>query len=178
MKNRVLAQVIVLILALTVSPFAFGQGAYTGQPTNRHADWQGLNNFKAGKKVLVELKSGGAITGKFVSAIGGRLTLSDNGDSFDIEQRDIDRVYRSKGGWSRRRTIIVGSLVGLFVGEGIGMRKVFELERDKNRIPSDADEIPALAGAVIGTAAGAGAGALLGGKRKGKLLYEAIEATR
>lgn len=173
MKNRALAQVFVLVLALTVSPFALAQGSYNGQSTTTNFDWQGLNNLKAGKKVLVELKSGGAITGKFVSAIGGRLTLSDDGDNFDIEQRDIDRIYRSKGGWSRRRTMIIGSIVGLFVGEGIGMKKVFELERDKNRIPSDADEIPAIAGAAIGMAAGAGVGALLGGKRKGKLLYEA-----
>jgi hypothetical protein len=47
------------------------------------------------------------------------------------------------------------------------------LERNPNRIPSDADEIPFITGLGIGTFAGVGLGWLLGGRRKSRLLYEA-----
>lgn len=46
------------------------------------------------------------------------------------------------------------------------------LERQMGRVPSDADEIPTARGFVLGIAIGGGLGALVGGKRKGKLLYE------
>jgi hypothetical protein len=67
----------------------------------------------------------------------------------------------------------VGAGVGMLVGTFVGAARGVELEREPGHVNSEKDTLPATAGFFIGTAAGAGIGALVGGKRKGKLLYEA-----
>ena len=174
MKSRVLASLLAFTLVLTSSPLAPAQTIASGQATNSTVqDWQGLRDIKQGKKVLVQFKSGGTIDGKVVSLVGSTLTLSGGGNTYTLEQRDIQRVFQMKGGWSRKTTLRIGAIVGLVGGTIIGGRAMTRLERNPNRIPSDADEIPMIAGIGIGTFVGAGVGWLLGGKRKGKLLYEA-----
>src|SRR5207248_1073701 len=131
--------------------------------------------LKPSKKILVEFKSGvrDPVEGKFVSAVGGRLTLSNGGYAFGLEQRDIQRVYRLKGRWSRGTLAKVGAGIGMVVGTFVGVAIEVRNEERPGHVPSADDDGPAIAGAFLGTLAGAGAGALLGGKRKGQLLYEA-----
>jgi hypothetical protein len=177
MKSKVLALLVAFILTATETPFALAQTVNSGQPTNaaNAQDWQGLRDLKPGKKILVELKNGVGepVKGKFVSAVGDRLNLTADGDNFSWEQRDIQRVYELKGRWSRGKAARIGAgigmVVGTFVGVGIGLRA----EGQPGHVPSEADTAPAFGGFFIGTFVGAGLGALAGGKRKGKLLYEA-----
>jgi hypothetical protein len=175
MKSRVMALLLASILALTASPVALSQTNNSGQSaTNLNAqDWQDLSSLKPGKKILVELKSGNTVDGKLISLTGSKLILADSSDSYSLDQRDILRVYRFKGRWSRGRTAGIGAGIGMVVGTFIGAGRMDRLERDTSRTPSDADEIPLAAGFVIGTAVGAGVGALFGGKGKGELLYAA-----
>ena len=174
MKSRVPASLLALTLLLTATPVALAQTNNSGPPAiNQNAqDWQGLRDLKPGKKVLVETRLG-TVEGKFVSAIGTRLTLSDEGETLSFEQRDIQRVYRLKGRWSRSFTARIGAGIGMVIGTFIGTGRMIRAEGEVGHTPSDDDTAPVVAGFAIGTLAGAGLGALLGGKRKGKLLYEA-----
>ncbi|HKQ99568.1 MAG TPA: hypothetical protein VJT09_02780 [Pyrinomonadaceae bacterium] len=172
MKSRILAPLLVSVLLLTSLPPS--APAQTGGPVQAGAprDWQSLLGLKPGKKVLVEFKNGSLVSGDFDSVSGNTLNLSGDGTAYALEQREILRVHTLNGRWSRRKTASVGAVVGLVVGAIIGGQRMSRLERDPNRIPSDADEIPLIAGISLGTLAGAGIGALLGGRRRGRLLYE------
>jgi len=139
------------------------------------SDWQGLDNLKRGKQILVEYKSsvGGTLECKFAGVGDTKLTVSADGYQMTIEQRDIQRVYRLNGKWSRGTMAAIGAGIGMLVGTFAGTAKAVDLEREPGHVNSENDTFPAVAGFVIGTAAGAGIGSLVGGKRKGKLLYEA-----
>lgn len=176
MKSRVLASLLAFALALTATPVATtAQTSNTGQTVAQTTaqDWQGLRDLKPGKKVLIEFKGGNTLDGKLVSIAGSTLALSGGGSTYNVEQRDIQRVYRLKGKWSRKTASRIGLAIGFVAGGILGGRAMDRLERNPNRIHSDADEIPLITGLGIGTFAGGGLGWLLGGKRKSKLLYEA-----
>jgi hypothetical protein len=175
MKSKVLASLLALALTLIAAPPAPAQTSNSAQtpPNITTQDWQGLSDLEPGKKVLVQFKSGDTLEGKLVSLSGGTLALSGGGSTYSVEQRDIQRVYRLEGRWSRKTTSRIGLAIGFVAGSIIGGRAMDRLERNPNRIPSDADEIPLITGMGIGTFAGAGLGWLVGGKRKGELLYEA-----
>jgi hypothetical protein len=175
MSNRVLAAVLALSL-LQAAPCVTAQTQNPAQPTinTETQDWQKLRDLKPDKKILIELKGGSTVKGKLKGLAPGKLTLSDDGNIYVLKQRDIQRVYRLKGGWSRARLMRIGAVVGFLVGGEIGFRREFRLEQMPNRIPSDKDEIPTLVGLSLGSLAGIGLGALFGrGTRRGQLLYEA-----
>ena len=173
MKSRIPAVLLALTLALTSPLLLLAQSNNPAQSAaNVQAqDWQDLQYLEPGKKILVEFKSnvGDAVEGKFVSAVGTKLTLSSDGYTRSLEQRDIQGVYRVKGRWSRGRTARIGMGIGMLVGaavsagKALGNEKVGTLENDGT---------PGYGGFFLGAFAGAGVGALLGGKRKGQLLYE------
>ncbi len=85
---------------------------------------------------------------------------------------DIKRVYHLKGRWSRRSTAKIGAVIGTLVGTFLGVRRTIEAEARPGHVPSDADTAPAFAGLAIGGLTGAGIGALIGGKRRARLLYD------
>lgn len=172
MNSKILSPVLATILAFTTAPVCMAQTTTTVQSVS---DWQGLEHLKRGKQILIEYKSnvGGTLECKFVSINGSELTVSASGYQTTIEQADIQRVYRLNGKWSRGKMAKVGAGIGLLVGTFVGAARGVELEQQPGHINSEKDTFPAFAGFYIGTAAGAGLGALLGGKRKGKLLYEA-----
>lgn len=168
MKSRVPASLLALILMLTAAPVIPAQTNNSGQtpPNTTVQDWQGLRDLKSGKKILVEFKSGNTLDGKLVSIAGSTLTLSGGGNVYSLEQRDIQRVYRLKGRWSRAKAARIGAVILGGVGLLIGTDKDV---RSSSPEPGAA----AYAGLFGGALAGAGLGAMLGGKRKSKLLYEA-----
>ena len=138
-------------------------------------NWQGLQNLKRGKKIFIEYKRnvGGSLECKFVRVAGSVLTVSNGKSQATIDQRDIQSVYRLNGRWSRSTMVKIGAGIGMIVGTLVGAGRGLSLEREPGHIGSEQDEVPAIAGFVICAAAGAGLGALVGGKRKGKLLYDA-----
>ncbi|HSE25713.1 MAG TPA: hypothetical protein VLB68_28870 [Pyrinomonadaceae bacterium] len=172
MNTKFLTPVLAAILALTTAPICTAQTTTAPQVVS---DWQGVRTLKRGKQILIEYKSnvGGTLECKFVSLAGAKLIVSAGGYQATIEQADIQRIYRLNGNWSRGKMAKVGAGIGMLVGSFVGAARGLELERQPGHVGSDKDTFPALAGFVIGTAAGAGLGALIGGKRKGNLLYEA-----
>ena len=174
MKSRVLASLLALTLLLTASPAVPAQTNSSGQPATsiNVQDWQDLEDIKPGKKILVELKTniGDPIEGKFVSAVGTKLTLTSDGYTRSLERRDIQSVYHLKGRWSRGKTGRIGMVVGAVVGGLLDNTVINPMDRPVT--PTD-DGTPSVGGVILGGLAGAGVGRLFGGKRKGKLLYEA-----
>lgn len=177
MKFKFLPPLLAFILVLTTTPISTAQTTTQAQPAaqTNASDWQGLQNLKRGKQILIEYKSnvGGTLECKFVNVAGTKLTVSAGGSEATIEQGEIQRVYRLNGKWSRSTMAKIGAGIGMLVGTFVGAARTFQLEREVGHVNSDQDTAPLAAGFVIGTAAGAGLGALVGGKRKGKLLYEA-----
>ena len=172
MNSKFLSPVLATILVLTTVPICTAQA--TTAPLTAPG-WQGLENLKRGKQILIEYKSsvGGTLECKFVSIGGTKLTVSAGGYQATIEQADIQHVYRLNGKWSRGRMAKVGAGIGMLVGTFVGAARGLELEREPGHVGSEKDTFPAFAGFVIGTAAGAGSGALIGGKRKGNLVFQA-----
>ena len=177
MTSKSLATFLAWILILTTVTVTKCQTKNPDQLTQHTnvPDWQGLQNLKPGKKIFIEYKSdvGGSLECKFVRVTGSLLTVSDGDSQATIDQRDIQRVYRLNGRWSRSTMVKIGAGIGMIVGTFVGADRGLRLEREPGHIGSEQDEVPAIAGFVIGAAAGAGLGALVSGKRKGKLLYEA-----
>ncbi|HEX8844153.1 MAG TPA: hypothetical protein VF791_05895 [Pyrinomonadaceae bacterium] len=174
MKSKVLALLLVTALLLAASPFATAQTNSSAPASGTDAQsWPGARDLNRGQRIRVEFKSGSILDGKIVSLNGSKLTLAEGKSNYVLEERDIQRINSLKGGWTRERGTRVGAIIGLVVGSIIGGRAMSRLERDPNRIPSDADEIPFITGMGLGTLVGAGLGALTGGRRKGRLLYEA-----
>ena len=157
MKNTMLAPLLIFMLFM-VPVVASAQSA-TNADTK---DWQGLDQLKSGKRILVETKLGGVIEGKLVSATGSKLTVFAEGAIHTLERSDIQRIYRLKKRWSRKTTAFIGAAVGLFVSIPIA-----------TKIDSNNSESVAFPAAVYSIAGGAGLGYLLGGNRVGKLLFEA-----
>jgi hypothetical protein len=176
MKHKALAPPLALILLLSTAPFAKTQTKNVDQSvaTTSIQAWQLLSSLKRGKQVLIEFKSdaGRTAEGKFVSVSGTKLTLSEDGSDVTVEQSDIQRVYRLQGRWSRSKTARIGAGIGMLVGTFIGVSRSISREREVGHVGGASDTTPSFAGFYLGTLAGAGLGALAGGKRKGTLLYE------
>jgi hypothetical protein len=176
MKTHVMTLLLTLSLLLTTSPAVLAQTNSSRQSSiNAIAqDWQELGSLKSGKKILVEYKTGDMLEGKFVNVAGSILTLTSDGNTYTLEQRHIQSVHELRGRWSRGKAARIGAGIGMLAGTFIGVERMIRAESKPGFIPSGhADTGPAFAGMGIGTLAGAGAGALLGGKRKGELLYVA-----
>ncbi len=177
MRSKLLAPLLACFLILTTTPSGKAQTTNPKQATAQTivSDWQGLQDLKRGKHILIEYKSnvGMTLECKFVSVSGSKLTVSCDDSQATIQQADIQRVYRLNGRWSRSTMAIIGAGVGMVAGTFVGASRGLKLEQEVVHVNSEKDEVPAVAGFVIGTAAGAGVGALVGGKRRGRLLYEA-----
>ena len=167
MRSRILLLLLALVLGQAAPPPARAQSNNTAQ------DWQDLQDLKPGKRILVKFKPniGDEVDGDFVSAIGTKLTLSSSGYTRSLEQRDIQSVYRLNGRWSRGKAARVGMVVGAVVGGVLDASVINPIDRPV--VPGKDDGTPSLGGVIFGGLAGAGSGWLLGGKRIGKLLYDA-----
>lgn len=174
MSKKVLALLLALAFGLTIRPIALSQtNTNASQPSVQ--DWQGLRDLKPGKRLTVETKQGREIVAKFVDITGSKLTLSYGFDILSLEQRDIQRVYLQKGS-SRKKKAIIGAVFGGIVGLVIGAKIGAGIDAREKGPPFQDALTPGGATAVYsmlgGAAVGYGIGHLLGGKRKGKLLYE------
>ena len=176
MTPKFLAPFLAFTLILTTWPAVKSQTPHADQANQtNYPDWQRLKDLKRGKQILIEYKTnvGGSLECKFVRLAADGLVISDGNTEATINQRDIQRVYRLNGKWSRSTMATIGAGIGMVVGIFIGASRGNRLQQEPGHVNSEKDEVPAIAGFVIGTAGGAGMGALVGGKRKGKLLYEA-----
>ena len=174
MTKRVLASLLLLGVTFMIPPFAQGQ---TDSPQSSVQDWQGLRNLKSGR-LRVETKQGKVIDANFVEITGTKLTLSYGFNFLSVEQHDLQRVYLQKTGSSRKKKAIIGAIVGGIVGLVIGAKVGVGIDaREREKGPPFQDALtPGGATAIYsmlgGAAVGYGIGHLVGGKGKGKLIYQ------
>lgn len=119
-----------------------------------HADpWHSLDALRSGEKVEVIDQQLKRYTGELRAVADDAIALIDGKKEIAISRDEVFRVgVRDRG--RRWRNVGIGAAVGLGLGTLIGAK------------PSGEDsDILIVAGAVYGTAAGAGIGALLPGYR-------------
>lgn len=143
---------------LTIPPVASAQDAAQG--------WLSVQALAPGTALIVETKNGDILKGKLNGAPATTLSLTVEGNTLDLGQSTIRRIYRAKG-WSRTKTALLGAGIGGAAGVGIGIGVA---AADDNSIGAN---FAPLSFGFVGVVAGAVVGAVSGGKRKGRLLYEA-----
>jgi small nuclear ribonucleoprotein (snRNP)-like protein len=155
MINKVAIFSVFLVL-LTLGPSAFGQSSN---------DWNSLNNLPPEFRLIVELKGGRRLKGKFEGFEPNSLRIRTDGKSINIGRDEVSRVYRGEKR-SRVRSALIGAGIGLGVGVAVGVLH--------ERNSTDPDGLAGVAGVLYGVPAGAAIGAAAGGRvKKGSLLYEA-----
>ena len=86
-------------------------------------NWTAITTVASGQKLVIELKSGKKVTGKFGSASETAVTLARGKKTEDINRSDIRKVFREKGLSVPKRTLrgtAIGAGAGAVVGLAIG----------------------------------------------------------
>ena len=163
-RTRHFATIVILLTSFLLAPVTLvGQVA-----TN---DWSRVTSVPAGNKLSVKLKTGKKIDGTFSSATDTSLTLLVKNTSTEIKRDDVSRIQQVSGTSATKST-----LIGLGAGAGAGalLGAVGEATDDDNSF-ADLNGAAVAAGlTVLGAAAGAITGFVIGKTRKKRvLLYEA-----
>lgn len=133
-----------------------------GQASN---DWNTLNSLTPGFRMIVELKGGNRLKGKFEGVESNSMRMRTDGKSININRDEVSRVYRGE-----KRSRVRSALIGAGIGLGVGVLAGVLHERNS----ADPDGLAGVAGVLYGIPAGAAIGAAAGGGvKKGDLLYEA-----
>jgi hypothetical protein len=150
-------------LFLIQAPLAVAQDA-TGQK-----EWATIRAVPFGDKLVIEMKDGKTLKGRFKAVSDKTLTLSQNRGATDVELINLQRVYR-EGGGSRVKSTLMGAGVGAATGAAIGVGVTVGNEANRR------EGFHILAGVVlgvIGAGIGAAAGLIAGSRSKRVLIFEA-----
>lgn len=172
MTKKLFASLLMLALPLSIQSAALGQANSGLQPSVQ--DWQGLQDLKPPKKILVETRDGEEIEGDFAGINGSKLTVSYGITDRSIEQRNIGRVYVPKGSESRKKAVIgavIGGIAGFLIGAKIGADVDAKDTPPLQDAPTTGSFI-AMGTTSAGAFAGYRIGHAIGKKRIGKMLYE------
>ena len=132
-------------------------------------NWTAVSTFPSGQNLVIELKTGKKLKGKFGSASETAVTLMRGKKTEEINRSDIRRVSRENG-VSAGKSTAIGAAIGGGAGAGLGAaiggcdgRQICIIDRGG-------------AAAILG-AMGAGIGAITGllvgkGRQKKILIYE------
>ena len=125
-------------------------------------DWSEVQTISPGEKIVVRLKDGDRLTGRFDSASDTNINFKHNGKQLTLTRESIGRVQISRG-----PARLKGALIGAGIGAGLGTAGGgYLVARGAN--------VPALVGgSVLGTAAGAALGAAIGFGTNYDTIYEA-----
>jgi hypothetical protein len=151
------------LLFLIQAPLAVAQDA-AGQK-----EWAAIRAVPFGDKLVIEMKDGKTLKGRFKAVSDRILTLSQNRDATDVERIHIQRVYR-EGGRSLLKSTLVGAGAGATTGAAIGVGITVGNQANRR------EGFHILAGVVlgmIGAGIGAAAGLIAGSKAKRILIFEA-----
>lgn len=152
-KNAIIVSILIL---LCLGPVVNGQNA---------GDWNALSGLPQELRLIVELKGGNRLKGRFAGLQADSITLRTDRGTIPIRRDEISRVYRGE-----KRSRVKSALIGAGIGLGVGVVAGVVHERNS----PDPDGLAAAAAVLYGIPAGAAIGAAAGGGiKKGDLLYEA-----
>lgn len=162
-RTRQIATIVILLTSFLLSPVTLAAQAGTN-------DWSRLSSVAAGSKLSVKLKNGKKINGTFSSASDTSLTMSVKNTSADVKRDDVQTVHYVTGASAAKSTLI-GLGAGAGVGAAVGIAG--DASSDDNGF-EDLDNAVAVGVTVLGAAAGALTGFIIGKTRKKRvLIYEA-----
>lgn len=160
MRHRIFA----LALALSaLSAAAFSPGASAQQGPGPRGDWPAVQALTQGERIVVRLKEGDRLSGRFESATDLVLNFRHGGRAVSLTRESILRVQLNRG-----KSRLNGALLGAGIGAGGGAAfggYLYSLG-DFN-----GTTIPGFS--VIGAGIGAGIGAAIGKGNKNETIYEA-----
>ena len=163
-RIRQFAPIVILLTSFLLSPVTLvAQGV-----TN---DWSRVTSIPAGNKLSVKLKNGKKMDGTLSSVSDTALTLMVKNTSTEIKRDDIHSVHQVGG-----TSVTKSTLIGLGAGAGAGalLGAVGEASDDDNSFGDLNGGAVAAGLAVLGAAAGAITGFVIGKTRKKKVhIYEA-----
>jgi small nuclear ribonucleoprotein (snRNP)-like protein len=162
-RTRQLATIVILLTSFLLSPVALVAQVGTN-------DWSRLNSVANGSKLSVKLKNGKTVDGTFSGVSDTALTMTVKNASTEVKRDDISSVHQVGG-----TSVGKATLIGLGAGAGAGaLLGAVGAAADNEDSFVDLDGAVTAGLTVLGAAAGAITGFVIGKTRKKKvLLYEA-----
>ena len=162
-RTRQFATIVILLTSFLFSPVTLVAQVATN-------DWSRVISVPGGNKLSVKLKNGKKIDGTFSNATDTALRLMVKNTSSEIKRDDIRSVHQVGG-----TSVTKSTLIGLGAGAGAGalLGAVGEATDDDNSFGDLNGGAVAAGLTVLGAAAGAITGFVIGKTRKKRvLLYE------
>jgi hypothetical protein len=160
MRNRLFALGLALLCSLAPVNTAAAQ---TAQAAKSNDDWAAVQTIPTGRRIVVRLKEGDRLTGRFESATDLAINFTHDGKKVSLTRASIRRV-QIDGGTNRWK----GALVGAAIGGGGGL-VAGGLVYSRGDFTGGTISNPFAAGAALG----AGIGAAVGMGRTNQTVYEA-----
>jgi hypothetical protein len=159
--KRMLTVIIVSasFLISMISPAVMGQQPAIG-------DWNAVQSLSPDQEIVISLKSGNEVKGKFLDAGASELSITRKGKHESFARDTIAEVHEVKGKAKKGMFALIGAGVGAGAGFGIGQSK-------NGRYVEDGEIYPVV-GTMIGAGIGAASGFFIGQTRRNRaLVYQA-----
>lgn len=166
MKNQQLSFRAALCLIISLAMLNSATTSVYAQTAD--ANWTRLNTLQLGAKIEVETTAGKRIKARFRSVSSALLTVSKDKRTIEFSRNEIKNIYRLERGGAGRGAV-VGAAIGGGAGAAIGIIGIAAQDGDDD----GASIIAGLFFAGVGAGVGALTGALIKGKSKKILIYEA-----
>jgi hypothetical protein len=162
MQNKRILTVIIVSVSFLISvtsPAAMGQ-----QPAID--DWNVVQSLSPDQEIVIGLKSGNEVKGRFLDAGASELTITRKGKHESFAKDTIAQIQRVKGKAKKGMFALIGAGVGAGTGFAIG--------QSKNGPNVDDGAIYPFVGTLLGTGIGAVSGFFIGQTRRNReLVYRA-----
>ena len=162
--KRQFASVVLIVAALSPSISVSAQGSGAPQTTG---NWSAVSSVPTGDRLIVKLKSGQTVEGKFSAVSDSSLSLSVKGKPVDVKRDEVFSIYHVT-----KKSTTKATLIGMGVGAGAGA--AIGLAGSSSGDSFDKLDHAVTAGlAVLGAGAGAAIGYFIGRSgRKRVLIYQ------
>jgi small nuclear ribonucleoprotein (snRNP)-like protein len=158
-RTRQIATIVILLTSFLLSPVTLAAQAVTN-------DWSRLNSVAAGSKLSVKLRNGQKVDGTLSSVSDTALMMNVKNASTEMKRDDVLSVHQVNG-----KSVGKSTLIGLGVGAGAGavLGIAADASSDDNGLEG-LDNAAATGITVLGAAAGAVAGFIIGKTGKKRVL--------
>jgi len=154
-KKSLTAFMVAASFMLSTGPVALGQRPAVG-------DWSAVQSLSPDEQIVVSLKSGKEVKGKFLDAAGHGVTILRKGKHESFAKDTVAQIHHVKGKAKKGQWALIGAGIGAGTGFGIGQAK--------NSPPVDDGGIYPVMGTIIGASIGAASGFLFGETRRNRVL--------
>jgi len=160
-NKRMLTAILVSasFLISMISPAVLGQQPAIG-------DWNAVQSLSPDQEIVINLKNGNEMKGRFLDAGAGELSITRKGKHESFARDSISQIHQVKGKAKKGKFALIGAGVGAGAGFGIG--------QSKNGPYVEDGEIYPFIGTLLGTGIGAVSGFFIGQTRRNRvLIYQA-----